>query len=136
MSPAAHWAAHLIGRRWSPEFRCWDLVREVFVIRYGVRMPIVAIGEEGNAAVIREASAVSGWVRANAPPIDGDIVLMQGPVGRHVGVMIAVGPRLLLLHNAGNMGADGVPRGAVIAQTLRDASAFGYHSFEFWRKQA
>jgi cell wall-associated NlpC family hydrolase len=128
-----HWAAKYIGRPWTQEYRCWDLVREVFAERYGVAMPIVNVGDEGNAANIRAASDVSGWMPAEGPAREGDIVTMEGLDGKHVGVMIAVGRKLLLLHNNGTM-KHGRPTGFVVAQPLADAAADGYHKFSLWRR--
>lgn len=134
MKPSRHWAADLVGRAWTPDYRCWDLVREVFLVRYGIEMPIVAVGEEGNESSILRASRVSGWVRAEGPAREGDIVLMDRAEGRHVGCMIDVRGRPMLLHNSGTMGADGRPRGGVICQPLADAA--GGRPVELWRRRA
>lgn len=129
-----HWAGPFIGRPWTPEYRCWDTVREVFALRHGIEMPIVQIGDDTNANVIREASLVSGWVPAEGPAQEDDIVTMDGPTGKHVGVMIRHGRKLLLLHNNGTM-RDGRPIGFVVAQKLEDVAADGYHRFSLWRRQ-
>lgn len=137
-----HWAAPLIGLPWEPgaqgpnAFDCWGLVRHVFRIRYGIDMPQVQVGDfaEGdNVAALKRAAAVSGWKRIEAgAPQDGDVVLMQGPVGRHVGVMIASIRGLRLLHADGHMTARG-PVGSVVAVPLDDAKAGGYGQVEIWR---
>lgn len=128
-----HWAARLIGIAWTPGFRCWSLVRLVFLERYGIEMPDVSADGDDNTRAIKAAAEASGWRRSDGPEQDGDIVLMMGPTGRHVGVIIAIGQRLLLLHNDGHMTERG-PRGGVVAQPLSDATRDGYHTHEFWRR--
>jgi cell wall-associated NlpC family hydrolase len=136
-----HWAYSLIGKPWAPggtgpdSYDCWNLVRHVFATRYSIDMPEVRGGDFGiieNVAALKHAAEVSGWRPADGEPRDGDIVLMVGPEGRHVGVMIetAKGPRLL--HADGHMGTKG-PVGSVVAVPLADAIAGGYSEVELWR---
>ncbi|WP_082568907.1 NlpC/P60 family protein [Rhizobacter sp. Root1221] len=128
-----HWATVLIGRAWTPDFHCWALVRLVFAQRYGIAMPDVAVATDDNVRAIKGAAEASGWRPGPAPAQDGDIVLMQGPFGRHVGVIISTPAGLRLLHNDGHM-SDRGPRGGVVAQPLADATRDGYHRYEFWRR--
>lgn len=140
--PPRHWAADLIGRPWAPgaqgpgAFDCWGLVRHVFLVRYGVEMPLVQVGdftEGGNVAALKKAAEVSGWRPVEGAPEDGDIVLLQGPKGRHVGVMVATARGLRLLHADGCM-TDYGPVGSVVAVPLDDARQGGYGRIELWRR--
>jgi len=124
-----HWAYDFIGQPWTPSRNCWWLVQEVFRLRYGVEMPVACVG----APTLFQAATVSGWRRGELPPQDGDIIVMEGPRGRHVGVMIEVDGRLLLLHNDGHWTPGGAV-GSVVAQPLKDATAGGYGKFAAWRK--
>lgn len=133
MNEVMHWATCLIGLPWSPQFNCWALVQQVFSERYGIAMPSVDLVHEGNVRAIKQAAEVSGWVRVEGPALDGDIVVMQGLRGRHVGVMIEIGFKLLLLHNRGHMTPRG-PVGGVVAQTLDDVAHDGYQEFQYWRR--
>jgi cell wall-associated NlpC family hydrolase len=141
-SAPLHWAAPLIGRPWGPDpdDNCWGLVRLYFRRRHGLELPLVATGdsdEDGDArtASIKRAAQTSGWRPVDPPPRADDVVLMWGPTGRHVGVMIEANRRLGVLHAHGCM-RDGQPTGAVVFQTLRDATEGGYGRFEFWREGA
>ncbi len=135
-----HWAAPLIGKPWAPNatgpdaFDCWGLVRHVFVVRHGIDMPEVAVGGEDNVQAICAAAHVSGWRPVTDGPQADDIVLMRGLRGRHVGVMVQASARLRLLHAAGHMSGLG-PVGCVVAQSINEAIADGYHHHEFWRRK-
>lgn len=132
----SHWAAGLIGRPYArpadppTTFCCWSLVRHVFRVRYGIEMPVVAVadGSADNVLAIKRAAEVSGWRPAEGAPQDGDIVLMRGVDGRHVGVMVQANGGLGLLHAV--LGAG------VCFQGLREVSAVGFREFEFWRRVA
>lgn len=128
-----HWANSLIGRAWTREFKCWDLVREVFSIRHGVTMPEEACG----VLALKSAAQVSGWRPAREHAMPDDIVLMRNARGnRHVGVMIEANGRLLVLHNDGFTDEHGVDQGSVVATPLRVLAAEGCSNFEFWRRFA
>ena len=133
-----HWAAPLVGVPWSLERNCWWLVREFFAQRYGIVMPDVIVADEvwprvDNAAAIRLGAMASGWRPVQGEPQADDVVLMQGPAGRHVGVMLQADGRLGVLHNDGCMTERG-PRGSVVFQSLAEATDGGYGAFEFWRR--
>jgi len=134
-----HWAAEFIGRPWSPTFNCWSLVREVFLVRWGVEMPELGVGEvhaADNVALLKAAAEVSGWRPADGPAQDGDIVLCRDLTGkRHVGVMIEQRGCLLLMHNEGYMSLRkgvSVPIGSVLAQLLHEAIQLT--EIELWRR--
>jgi cell wall-associated NlpC family hydrolase len=135
MSGMSHWAAPLIGLSYrrgacGPDaFDCWGLVRHVFAVRWGIDMPVVAVGDGSadNVAAIKRAAEVSGWAPvADHTAADGDIVLMQGVEGRHVGVMIRADGALRLLHCMEGAG--------VCTQSLAEAQMAGFMAFTFWRR--
>ena len=123
-----HWAFDLIGKTHASVGMCWGLVRICFERRHGIVMPEVAIEKvDENVPAIKRAAMVSGWrpVESDIAKED-DVVLMQGPEGRHVGYVIDVDGCQRLLH--------ATSRSGVIHQSLREAVASGYSSFELWRR--
>lgn len=135
-----HWAAPLIGKPWAPApaegphaFYCWGLVRHVFALRHRIDLPVLAVGEAGNEAAIAQAVHASGWRRVQTPAQADDVLLMRGPAGRHVGVIVATARGIRVLHAAGTLTERG-PVGCVVSQTLAEATADGYHDFELWRR--
>lgn len=113
-------------------FNCWGAVRFYFEHALDIEMPMVAVGKEHdgsteNVGAIKRAAAVSGWRPCgDKAPKEHDIVLMDGPEGRHVGVMVRVNAStLMLLHSVEPIG--------VTLQSLGDLPRFGFTNFEFWR---
>lgn len=125
----AHWASPLVGEPWTPQRNCWWLVREVFRRRHGLSMPEHAAG----VPALLEAARGNGWARAEGEPRPDDVVVMAGPTGRHVGVLVEANGGMLLMHSNGHM-TDRGPVGAVVLQSLQDAASGGYEDFELWRK--
>jgi hypothetical protein len=76
----------------------------------------------------------AGWhLVADRRPQPDDVVLMRGPAGRHVGYMVRANGYLGVLHADGHMTPQG-PKGSVVYQRLEEATADGYHDYEFWRR--
>ncbi len=128
-TPPFHWAAALIGLPWAPgaqgpdAFDCRGLVRYVVRSRLGVELPDV---EDAHGSPWRPAVAL--------PPAEHDVVLMQGPDGRHIGILVRSSRLLGVLHSAGTIDRrTGRPVGGVVFQSLADATADGYHRHERWR---
>lgn len=131
----SHWAASLIGKPYQrggvgPEaFDCWGLVRHVFMVRWGISLPLVAVAdaEVDNGSAIRQVATACGWWPVDDPrPQDGDIALLHGLEGRHVGVIVAADGGLKLLHAFEGAGA--------CAQSLGEAALAGFTQPEFWRR--
>jgi cell wall-associated NlpC family hydrolase len=138
-----HWAADLIGRPWAPDaygpeqFFCWGLVHYVFKTRLGIELPLVTVGQsdEDNYSAIKQVQTDSGWRPTKGEPEqEFDIVVMRGPHGPHVGVMVGTSSGLLLLHADGYLGVGRKPHGGVVAQRLRDVRFAGYGHIKIWRK--
>ncbi len=127
---AKHWAADLIGTRWAPgaqgpdAFDCRGLVRHVVRERLEADLPEV------------ETAHGSKWRPVEGEPAHLDVVLMRGPEGRHIGVMVYGNGMLGVLHACGTVNARGRCEGSVIFQTLAEATAGGYHAHTFWRYEA
>ncbi len=121
-----HWAFNLIGKPWVPgargpdAFDCLGLVNWCARLRLGLTLPEL------------HQIANSHWHRAAAPLRADDVVLMQGPAGRHIGFMVDASGRLGVLHADGCLTPRG-PVGCVVFQSLEQATAGGYHKHEFWR---
>lgn len=126
-----HWAHQLVGTPWSEQFDCWALVRRVFREQHGIALPEHAAG----VLSLSEAAHASGWRPADAPPRAGDVVLMRTmQKRRHVGVLVEVNRKTMVLHNDGRMTKHG-PIGQVVLSSLSDLVEQGCNDFEFWRKQ-
>lgn len=108
-----HWAFDLMGKLW-PRFGCWSFVQHACRVRLGVTVP-----ELESMSDIRSTWKPRG---AGADPIDGDIVSMRGPKGRHAGVVTMANGRLGVLH------ADET----VTFESLDDLRRSGYGTFVFW----
>lgn len=137
MSTATHWAAPLIGLPWSRgatgpgEYDCWGLVRHVQRARFGVEMPVLAIGSATNWSGLRSMINRTQWGPA-AVASDGDVVTMKGADGAHVGVVIAVDGSLTVLHCIGNESNAG----GVITTPIEDLPSLGFGRVEIWRLRA
>ncbi len=132
---SAHWAIGLIGLPYARgeagplAFDCWGLVRWVFEHVHGVPLPVIAVDDDSanNAAAIRQAAEVSGWRPSDAcQPAENDIVLMSGPDGRHIGVIVRANGGLFLLHCLEGPG--------VCLQPVPDLARSGFRDFTYWRR--
>lgn len=137
MSTATHWAAGLIGKPWKrgapgPDaFDCWQLVRHVQLTRFGVEMPILAIGADTNWTGLRAMINRTQWGKAEGLAREGDVATMKGSDGAHVGVVInADGYTPVLLHCIGSESHHG---GGVIVTTLAEIGDLGFARVEIWR---
>jgi cell wall-associated NlpC family hydrolase len=137
-----HWAAHYIGKPWRPDadgpqaYDCKGLVRAVQRARWGREVPALQVADtrtdEGRAAFMA-AVRRGGWQRTHSQAIEGDVLLVQGSRGAHVGTFVTVGRTLGVLHAPGMHDAQGRPQGRVVWQELRDLLASGYTRPEVWR---
>jgi cell wall-associated NlpC family hydrolase len=127
-----HWAANLIGKPYEAgasgpdSYDCIGLVRHYFRSQHGVELPDYDIAT-GSASDLARFTRATGWRPVDDDPEDQDIVLMIGPDGRHVGVIVQTSEALGILHATGNN-----QRGQVIWQPLD--TLFGYRNFEIWRR--
>jgi cell wall-associated NlpC family hydrolase len=139
-----HWAAHLVGKRWSlgatgPDtFDCRGLVRHAYLLRTGCDIPQLAVDAAHDPAAALRSAIEEGWHRVaggmGAPPArEMDLVFMRSLSGFHVGLVVQSQEGLRLLHCVGGV-VDGVEVGEVLCQPLRDVAALGFGRFEFWRK--
>jgi hypothetical protein len=97
----------LVGLPWTPEHNCWWLVREAFLVRWGIVLPTIAIAEpdENNVRAIKQA-VQAGAIRpiADQPPVDGDIVLMRSLTKLHCGLVVRANGRTGVLHSSHGVG--------------------------------
>lgn len=127
-----HWAFDLIGRPYDlgaggpDSFDCWGLVRWVFKNVHGIELPMVAVGESGNERAIRSAIDVSGWSPVAGDAEENDIATMDGPDGKHVGIVLIVNGSAVLLHSLERIG--------VCVQPVTDLGRAGFHSIVLWRR--
>lgn len=141
-----HWAASYIGkpRRRDAEgpdaFDCKGLVRYVQRRHHGREVPPLQVDDtrtdQGRAAFM-DAVRRSPWKLqpAGARPAEGDILVVQGADGAHVGTFVPNGRRLGVLHAQGHTDEQGRDVGSVRWDELRDLLACGYSRPEIWRWQ-
>lgn len=126
-----HWAAGYIGRPWRREADCRALVRDVLLEHFALHVPaLLGVDVPTDFAGVRQAATQQGWRPTADAPAEGDILVVHGADGAHVGVFIQYGP-LGVLHAPG--GVD-KPAGARFDE-LRDLLASGYSRPQVWRYQ-
>ena len=130
---ATHWSAGYVGRPWLPTFTCWDLAREVQAAVFGRATPAFDPAAEGARAALRavveQMANDCGWHRSDDAPADGDLLLMRGPDGLHIGVVVA---GKALLHNLGGL-VDGRAHGSGRIAAIDRLGQLCYGRFELWR---
>jgi hypothetical protein len=130
---ATHWSTLLVGLPWQPNFACWDLVRVVQLEQFGRVMPAYDLADERAPEQLRSVVQASGWQRLeHYRSQEGDVLLMRGPDGLHIGIVVWVDARCQLLHNLGGM-VRGVAQGSVRIDPVADLGRLGYGRFELWR---
>lgn len=131
---AAHWSAALIGMPWTTENTCWWLVKHVQRTQFGREMPEIQVGAQqqtpGQWGTIRDLVQRSGWHRTAAPWLEGDVLLMAGPDGPHVGVVVSRGR---VLHSVGGLDEHGRPHGGVVLDQINELGRLGFGRLEGWR---
>lgn len=113
-------------------FDCWGLVRYVQRQHYGREMPHIAVYSstaenlENLHAIIRH----SLWKRASDEALDGDVLLMQGADGPHVGIALEINGIIGVLHA---IGSQEKPLSVVFTQRLEDLAVLGFAKIQKWR---
>jgi cell wall-associated NlpC family hydrolase len=127
-----NWAAHLVGAPYKagaagPEsFDCIGLVRYYFRTRHGLELPDYHLTDrEGLMQFVR----ATGWARTENRPRHEDVAVMDGPDGRHTGVLVESSEGLGILHAVGVSN-----KGSVVWQPLN--TLVGYRNIEIWRSRA
>lgn len=129
------WVVDLLGKPYAENgqgpdaFNCWGLVRWVFQSHFKIDMPLIRVGlqDEEQDAEIREASRVSGWrPSTDRAPRDQDILLMQGPYGKHVAVALILDSFLQVLHSVEGMG--------VMLTPYNELTLYGFRDVKSWRR--
>lgn len=143
---ASHWSARYIGRPWSERFTCWHLVQEVQWREFGLRMPDVNVSgtapdqHEVLAALMRTGDPwqpvpvpLHGSVQTVAA--EGDVLLMAGNHGPHVGVVLRKpGAGVEVLHNmGGRMPGTGRVHGGVRVDAVAELGLLNYGRLRLWR---
>ena len=131
-SSASHWSAKYVGLAWALLFNCWHLVALVQLEVFGRVAPIFdpSTREDDLRAVV----AASGWRRTKEAAQDGDVLLMHGPDGPHIGVIVVLDRRTHLLHNLGGVDeASGKTLGSVRLDPVDKLGSLQYGRLELWR---
>lgn len=123
-----HWAAAYLGRPWrlgadGPEtYDCWGLVRAVYRARCGVEIPAAGFASEEPRALIAGIAAYPAWnewrpVEGRPDELDA-VVMAQGRHPVHVGLWVAAGAAMAVLHTT--------RAGGVVVQDKPSLSATGF----------
>jgi cell wall-associated NlpC family hydrolase len=126
------WLRDYIGKPWradaeGPEaYDCKGLVRAVQTRVWGRDVPaLLHPARLATWAAVRASAEHDGWRPVQDKPAEGDIVVLRGKDGPHVGVFVRAQRRLQVLHAHGG--------GAVRLNLLADLLVGGYSRPEVWR---
>lgn len=140
-------AGYRRGAQGPQHFDCWGLVRELQHARWGRTMPALQVGpavlpQPGNAQwqALARLCRHSGWVRRppGQPPALGDVLLMRGGGGLHVGVALD-GLRMVHAHGGPRPGFEAQPQhdvGAVSVARLDALGLLGLVLLSVWAHRA
>lgn len=137
---APHWSAPYVGRAWSAQFTCWELVRAVQREMFGHELPAVAIGvpDDARKQAIFGLLTHPGWVAVPTispagDALDGDVLLMRGADGPHVGVAVRrTAHPAEVLHCIGGL-HEGRAWGSVRLDLIESLGTLGYGHLKLWR---
>lgn len=96
--------ASLIGRPWHPNacgpvaYDCRGLVAHVLEHHFALPVPPLLRAEAAAAAPLLGAEVAAGWRPVAAGPQAGDVLVVRGRAGAHVGVFVHYGS-LGVLHS-------------------------------------
>lgn len=127
----AHWAfAYLSDPNLTYEGvgKCYGLVVRVFAEQFGVRLPHVEVGGEHNEGALRAAAEASGWRLRRRPPAltEGDVAFMDGPSGKHVGIVVRANNAWHLLH--------AVLSDGVCLTRMDELGMWGFRNLHYWSR--
>lgn len=130
-----HWALKYIGTPWEygangpDKFDCWNFVREVQRVHYGINMPEIDYKQDQRlaSAHMRTHPELENWTQE---PIaqDGDIVMMaRARYPAHVGVWTTANGKPGVLHCLEGAG--------VVFQQAAIISSHGWGLLKFYRRK-
>jgi hypothetical protein len=128
---AGHWSARFVGRPWTEQYTCWELVRDVQASCFGREVPLIPDAADARAALLAALMRGGAWQPLAEPmdAADGDVAVMRGPDGVHVGVTVRLNGRAEVLHNLGSADTGG----AVRRDALDELGRLGYGHLTVWR---
>lgn len=116
-----------LGRRWSPEFNCWDFVLEFYHKELGVILEphhvMVASAVRQAHEAFRTEAVRSEWSLEENPVLGDVAVFRRRSLSYHVGVML---DRTTVLHLPENSPSCAIPIRRLLTQF--DAVQFYRHS--------
>jgi cell wall-associated NlpC family hydrolase len=133
-----HWAAQYIGIPWElgatgpDSFDCWGLVRHVQRTHYGRELPALAVHAHTpeNIAKMRLLMRHSPWRKTSGAARDGDVLLMQGSGGPHIGVALEIGGFVGCLHA---IGSKEHPMSTIYTTRIEDLAMSGFTKIQIWQ---
>lgn len=135
------WINDYLGRPWradaeGPEaYDCKGLVRAVQRRVWCREVPaLLHVGMTTDWAEVRASCVHSGWrpIAEGDSAQPGDVLLVRGTSGPHVGVFVRLDGRTLVLHAHGLV-RGGMQVGRVRLNSLCDLLAGGYSRPQVWR---
>lgn len=133
------WLQDYVGKPWREDaggpqaYDCKGLVRAVQRRVWGREVPaLLGITRLTDWSDVRASCEREGWRPTNALAADGDILVVRGCDGPHVGVFVRHGRRLAVLH-AHSFEVDGQQRGRVRINSMADLLHGGYARPQIWR---
>ena len=130
----SHWVMKYLGQAWTPEQNCYSWFRKIMVEQFGHDglPPDVVVGETGLVRLAMreftdEAAERHGWARTETPR-EGDAgLLAEGKRSSHIGVVVYMRGKLMMLHARKN---TGVVLSDALALKMNNLSVTGYWTYE------
>jgi hypothetical protein len=133
------WLSDYIGKPWREDaegpdaYDCKGLVRAVQARVWCRPVPaLLNVGRLTDWVAVRASAARDGWRPVATKPVEGDIVVVRGKEGAHVGTFVTVKRRLQVLHAHSCIKA-GVQIGRARLTPLPELLMGGYSRPEVWR---
>lgn len=133
------WLSDYIGRPWREDaegpaaYDCKGLVRAVQARVWSRAVPaLLGVDRLTDWAAVRASAALDGWRPVQAVPVEGDILVVRGKDGAHVGTFVTVRRSLQVLHSHSFI-KGGRQLGRVRLTPLPELLAGGYSRPEVWR---
>ena len=107
----SHWIMQYLGQPWTPEQNCYYWFRKIMVEQFGRDglPPNIVVSEQGSARVaMRELTSEAvksyGWTQIETPREGDAVLLAEGKRSSHIGVVVCIKEKLLVIHARKNTG--------------------------------
>jgi len=107
----SHWTMNYLGQSWTPERNCYYWFRKIMAERFGYEgLPLnEVVSVNGSARVAMrqftdEAAKNQGWIRTETPREGDAVMLAEGKRSSHIGVVVWIKEKLMVIHARQNTG--------------------------------